>query len=139
MLNDWLATEPSLLAAWTVIDRVRAVGFAIDRRGRGHDAGVGVDREPTVGVTGQAVGDRVVGRIEIESIAVMPTVVPTITFSVTSSVAPSTSVGTVTSNSSTSLIVMSNDWLATDPSLLAAWTVMIAWRRAFRDRSPPAW
>ena len=56
--------------------------------------------------------------------AVIPTVVPTITFSVTSSVAPSTSVGTVTSNSSTSLIVMLNDWLATDPSLLAAWTVI---------------
>ncbi len=56
--------------------------------------------------------------------AVMPTVVPTMTFSVTSSVAPSTSVGTVTSNSSTSLIVMLNDWLATDPSLLAASTVI---------------
>ena len=56
--------------------------------------------------------------------AVMPTVVPTTTFSVTSSVAASESVGTLTSNSSTSLIVMLNDWLATDPSLLAASTVI---------------
>ena len=46
----------------------RAVRFAIDRRGGGHHAGVGVDLEQSVGVAGQAVGDRVVGRIQIEGI-----------------------------------------------------------------------
>ena len=124
MLNDWLATDPSLLAASTVIERVAAVRFTIDRRGGGDHSGVGIDREQPVGVAGQAVGDRVVGRIQSKASAVMPTVVPMTTFSVTSSVAASESVGTLTSNSSTSLIVMLNDWLATDPSLLAASTVI---------------
>ncbi len=42
-----------------------------------------------------------------------------------------------TSNSSTSLMVMVNIWVVTDPSLLAACTVIVrAGHRALRDRSP---
>ena len=47
-------------------DASGAVRFTIDRRGDGDHAGVGIDREQPVGVAGQAVGDRVVGRIQIE-------------------------------------------------------------------------
>ena len=42
--------------------------FAIDGRSRRHHAGVGVDLEQSVGVAGQAVGDRVVGGIQVEGI-----------------------------------------------------------------------
>ena len=65
--------------------------------------------------------------------AVTPTVVPTLTFSVTSLVAVSLSVGTLTLNSSTSMMAMLNVWLATEPSLLAASTVIERWLRALRD------
>ena len=53
------------------LDRDRAgcaMRFAIDRCGRGDHAGVGVDREQSVGIAGQTVSDRVVGRIQVERV-----------------------------------------------------------------------
>ena len=54
--------------ACTVIDAAAAVCFAVDGGGGGHDTRVDVDLEQPVRVAGQAVGDRVVGRIEVEGI-----------------------------------------------------------------------
>ncbi len=62
----------------------------------------------------------------------IPTAVPMTTFSVTSFAAPSTSVGTVTSNSSTSLMLIVNDCVELEPSsAVAARTVIdvVAGRR----------
>ena len=42
--------------------------FAVDGGGGGHDTRVGVDLEQPVGVAGQAVGDRIVGRIQVKGI-----------------------------------------------------------------------
>ncbi len=42
-------------------------GLAIDRDGGGDDASVGIDLEEVVWVAGQAVGDGVVGRIQVEA------------------------------------------------------------------------
>ena len=64
-----LAGDRSVAAGRLDRDRAgRAVRFAIDRRGGGDHAGVGVDGEQSVGVAGQAVGDRVVGRVQIEGV-----------------------------------------------------------------------
>ena len=48
--------------------RVAPCDFAVDCCGGGHHAGIGIDRKQSIRVAGQAVGDRVVGRIQIESI-----------------------------------------------------------------------
>ena len=68
MLNVWLATEPSLLAASTVIERVAPCSFAIDRGRRSDDTPVGIDVEQSVGIAGQTVGNGVVGRVQVERI-----------------------------------------------------------------------
>ena len=45
-----------------------SVRFAVDGGGGGDDTRVGVDLEQPVGIAGQAVGDRVVGGVQIEGI-----------------------------------------------------------------------
>ena len=68
MLNDWLASSHRWLLACTVIDAAAAMGFAVDGGGGGHHTGVDVDLEQPAGVTGQAVGDRVIGCVQVEGI-----------------------------------------------------------------------
>jgi hypothetical protein len=59
-----------------------------------------------------------------KALAVTPTVVPIATFSLTVLAVESLSVGTVTSNSSKSLMAMVKVWEAVEPSLDAAWRVI---------------
>ncbi len=64
-----LAGDRSVAAGRLDRDRTSCtVGFAVDGCGRRHDAGVGIDCEQAIGVAGQAVRDRVVGRVQIECI-----------------------------------------------------------------------
>ena len=42
--------------------------FAVDGGGSGDDPGVDIDLEQPVGVTGQAVGDRVIGGVQVKGV-----------------------------------------------------------------------
>ena len=86
-----------------------SVHFAIDCCSRGDDTTVGVDVEQSVGIAGQAVGNGVVGRIQVECVGSNAHGGTNADVLVTSLVAVSLSVGTLTLNSSTSMMAMLND------------------------------
>ena len=92
-----------------MIERLAAVRFAVDGGGGGDHTRVHIDLEQPARVAGQAVGDRIVGRIQVKGIGRQTDRVPMTTFSSTSLAAASVSVGTETSNSSRSLMVMLKD------------------------------